>query len=107
MAEQQRNGGTREYDVRLRLRLVEPRSDDDLATLAEGILEAVETYARSCVDGAAIGYVPEPAEILLDFTTEAESLAEVDHVIERVNDIISGETSMKFVLEKLTEAVSA
>lgn len=107
MADQSTTGGTREYDVRLRLCLSAPTSDDDLATLAENILESVETYAKSCVDGAAIGYTPEPPQIHLDFTTEAENLAEVDRVIQRVNEIIVGETDMRFELARLSEAVSA
>jgi hypothetical protein len=108
MAERQRTtGATREYDVLLRLCLVEPMSEDGLATLAESILESVESYAASCVDGAAIGYTIEPLEIHLDFTTEAENLAEVDRVIGRVNEIIVGETSMKFELAKLCGAMSA
>lgn len=108
MADHQRTAGaTRAYDVLLRLCLGDPMSNDDLATLAEKILEAVETYAVSCVDGAAIGYTLVPLEIHLDFTTEAENLAEVDDVIKRVNEIIVGETLMKFELTKLCEAVSA
>src|SRR5687767_14896891 len=86
--EQHTTGGTRGYDVLLRLQLSEPVSDDDLATLAENILEAVETYAKSCVEGAAIGYTLEPPAIHLDFTTDAESLADVDRTIARVNEII-------------------
>jgi len=100
-------GATREYDVSLRLCLVEPLSDHALATLAESILEAVETYAASRVDGAAIGYTRQPMEIHLDFMTEAESLADVDIVVKRVNDIIVGETSIEFKLSTHREAVSA
>lgn len=108
MAEHRRTtGGSREFDVRLRLCLIDAVSDEDLATLAEHILEAVDTYAKSCVDGPAIGYILDPPEVHLDFTTEAENLAEVDEVIDRVNEIIAGETSMKFELAKLSEAVSA
>ncbi|MEA2233501.1 MAG: hypothetical protein QOD83_3317 [Solirubrobacteraceae bacterium] len=108
MADPQRTtGAAREYDVLLRLCLSESVSDDDLATLAESILEAVETYAKSCVEGAAIGYTPEPPEIHLDFTTEAENLAEVDRVIHRVNEIIEGETRAEFELSRLSTAVSA
>lgn len=108
MADEQRTtGATREYDVRLRLCLVDVIADDDLATLAENILEAVETYAKSCVDGAAIGYTLEPPEIHLDFVTDAETLADVDRTIERVNEIIEGETPMRFELSKLSESVSA
>ncbi len=55
---------------------------------------------------AAIGYRPEPPEIHLDFTTDAENLAEVERVIERVNEIIVGETPMKFELAKLCPAGS-
>ncbi len=104
---QNTSGGTRDYDVLLRLCLVDALPDDELASLAEHILEAVETYATSCVDGAAIGYTLEPPQILLDFTTEAENLAGVDDVIARVNEIICDETSMKFELEKLSGAVPA
>jgi hypothetical protein len=105
MDEQQTTaGGTREYDVLLRLCLVDVISDDALATLAEHILESVNTYAASCVDGAAIGYRLEPPEVHLDFTTDAENLAEVERVIERVNEIIVGETPMKFELARLCPA---
>jgi len=108
MTQSQNTGrGAREYDVLLRLCLADAIADDALATLAEHILEAVESYATSCVDGAAIGYTLEPPQILLDFTTEAENLAGVDAVIARVNEIICGETSMKFELEKLCGAVPA
>lgn len=100
-------GESREYDVLLRLRLVEAMSDDDIATLAESIYEAVDTYAKSCVDGPAIGYTFEPSEIQLDFTTDVEDLADLQGVVDRVNEIIQGETSLKFTASKVSEAVSA
>ena len=105
MGEQRHNAGeTREYDVLLRLCLVDAVSDDELATLAEHILESVDTYAKSCVDGPAIGYRLEPPEIHLDFTTDAESLADVERVIERVNEIVEGETPLKFEVAKVCAA---
>lgn len=96
MAEPHTTGATQEYDVLLSLSPKRDISDDALATIAESILEAVETYAASCVEGAAIGYTLKPQEIRLDFTTEAESVEDVQRTIERVNEIIVGETRLTF-----------
>lgn len=99
-------GTTREYDVLLRLNPGADLPDDELAAIAESIHEAVETYAKSCVDGPAIGYTFEPQEIRLDFTTEASSEAEVKETIERVYEIILGETPVRFKFSKRAESVA-
>lgn len=105
MAQQRTTGGTREFDVLLRLRLSDQLPGHDLAQLAENILEAVEKYAVSCVDGPAVGYTLTPTEIHLSFSTDADNRADVEGAIDRVREVIEGETDLKFTLTtNLTDA---
>src|SRR4051812_46285911 len=90
--------GTREYDVLLRLRLAEDTSDVAIEELAIKSLEALESYATSCVIGPAVGFKLQPPEIELDFNVEAENTAEVYQVIARAHEIIVGETGIEFDL---------
>ncbi|MDX6682363.1 MAG: hypothetical protein QOG94_2402 [Solirubrobacteraceae bacterium] len=105
MAQQHRPGDTRECDVALNIRLSGTIGEDRLATLAENILEAVQTYAMSCVDGPAVGYKATTGEIELCFTTDADCPADIDGVVHRVRQIIEGETPLQFTLDKRTAAV--
>lgn len=96
-------GETREYDVLLRLSPVRNVRANDLASTAERILEAVETYAKSCVDGPAVGYTLDPQEIRLDFTTEADSQDELQRTIGHVSQVIVNETGLRFEVSRQSE----
>ncbi|MDP2710365.1 MAG: hypothetical protein Q8O56_04035 [Solirubrobacteraceae bacterium] len=85
-----------EREIEMRLGLHGPLDADALATRAEAVLEAVETYAKSCVDGPAVGYTLEPLEIHLLFTTEADDEQELESTLARVQEIIEGETPLRF-----------
>lgn len=105
MAQQYTPGDVRECDVVLHIRLSGTIGEDTLATLAENVLEAVQTYAVSCVDGAAVGYQATTGEIELCFTTDADCPEDIEGVVHRVREIIEGETPLQFTLDKRTVAV--